>query len=208
MHESNGRRSDVEVIAASYDLWAPVYIERFAAASKADVEDRDLIRTWAAALQGPVLDAGCGPGHWSAFLRSLGVSVEGVDATPGFIAHARRTHPGIDFRLADLRDLELAEHSLGGVLAWFSLIHADPTEVPDLLGAFARALRPGGRLLLGFFSGPRLEPFDHRVVTAWAWPAADMIRAAETAGLEVLDRHERAAPNGRVNAAVVAERPR
>jgi SAM-dependent methyltransferase len=194
-------------VSAAYDAASSRYIERFASADLADVEDRDLISTWARAVSGPVLDAGCGPGHWSAHLRSLGLTVEGVDATPEFVAHARRAHPEIPFRVGDLRTTVLEPGSLGGVLAWFSLIHADPTEVPEVLASFARALAPGGSVLLGFFSGPRLHPFDHRVVTAWAWPTEELAAAVESVGLEVVRTQERVAQNGRINASLLARRP-
>ncbi len=47
-----------------------------------------------------------------------------------------------------------ASDSIGGVLAWYSLIHHEPSTIQRALGEFARVLRPGGGLLLGFFVGP------------------------------------------------------
>jgi SAM-dependent methyltransferase len=205
--ERDPGRTDLGTVTAAYGAAASLYIERFASADRADAEDRERIRDWAAEVRGPVLDAGCGPGHWSAFLHELGAEVEGVDATPEFVAHATRTWPGVDFRLGDLRRLDLPEGGLGGVLAWYSVIHAEPEEVPDVLAGLARALRPGGSLLLGFFSGSRLQPFDHRVVTAWAWPVDRLVATVEAAGLTVRSTRDRAAPNGRRNASLVAERP-
>jgi SAM-dependent methyltransferase len=41
------------------------------------------------ALEGPVLDVGCGPGRLVAALRDRGVRVLGIDAAPSAIAHAR-----------------------------------------------------------------------------------------------------------------------
>jgi SAM-dependent methyltransferase len=199
--------ADLATVSLAYGRWATAYIDMFGSADRADSEDRELIAAWSRDLPGPVLDAGCGPGQWSAFLHSRGVTVEGVDATPEFVARAARTNPDIPFRVADLREIALADESLGGVLAWFSLIHADPRDVPAVLHAFARALAPGGSLLIGFFSGERLEPFDHRVVTGWTWPMSRMTEAAEGVGLDVVSTHERLAPNGRrKNAAILARR--
>ena len=207
MLEADAAGVDLGTVTAAYGAAAPLYIERIGAADLADAEDRELVRSWAAEVHGPVLDAGCGPGHWSAFLQALGVQVEGVDATPEFVEHARRAWPGVDFRIGDLRRLDLADRSLGGIFAWFSLIHTDPEEVPAVLSGFARALRPGGSLLLGFFSGDRLQRFDHRVVTAWHWPVERMATTVEAAGLVVGDRRDRPAPNGRRNASILARRP-
>jgi SAM-dependent methyltransferase len=205
--EQDAAPMDLGTVTSAYGAAASRYIERIGSADLADAEDRDLVRSWASDLHGPVLDAGCGPGHWSAFLHALGAEVRGVDATPEFVDHAARTWQGIDFRLGDLRRLDLADGALGGVLSWFSVIHTDPEEVPGVLAGFARALRPGGSLLLGFFSGDRLRPFDHRVVTAWAWPVARMTAAVEATGLTVLSTRDRTAPNGRRNASLLARRP-
>lgn len=205
--EPRPARVTLAAVREAYPSWAPTYIELFGAADRASAEDRDRIAGWAGTVHGPVLDAGCGPGHWSAFLRDLGLDVRGVDATPAFVEHAGRTRPDIPFQVADLRALELADASCGGVLAWFSLIHLDPEAVPDLLGAFARALRPGGGLLVGFLAGDRLHAFDHRVVTAWAWPVPAVVAAVEACGLRVLRSDEREQPTGRRTASLTALRP-
>jgi SAM-dependent methyltransferase len=200
--------ADLDAVRGAYGRWASVYIDLFGSADKASAEERAVIEDWSGDLTGPVLDAGCGPGHWSAFLHARGVQVEGVDATPAFVAHATRTYPEIPFRLGDLRDLRLPAGSLGGVLAWFSLIHLDPEEVPGVVRTFAAALRPGGTVLLGFFAGQELRPFGHRVVTAWTWPLDRMVGAVERAGLEVVRSAEHPQPSGRVFAEIVARRPR
>lgn len=200
--------SDIDVVQAAYGSWAAVYIERFGTADKASPEDRAVIAQWAGTVEGAVLDAGCGPGHWSAYLRDLGRRVEGIDATPSFVSHAARAYPDIPFRLGDLRTIDLAAGSLGGVLAWFSLIHLDPSEVPGVLQRFATALRPGGTILVGFFSGETLQPFDHRVTTAWAWPPALLGESMERAGLETVGWNEHRQPSGRVFAELEARKPR
>ena len=203
---TESRTPALSEVESAYTTWSAAYIERFASADLADAEDRSLIGSWADGLRGPVLDAGCGPGHWSAFLHARGVEVEGVDATAAFVAHAARANPDIAFRVGDLRSLAMPEASLGGVLAWFSLIHTDPEEVPPVLRTFAAGLRQGGGLLLGYFADELLHRFDHRVVTAWAWPTAELVRAVEHAGFEVTHTEQRPTPNGRTAAALVAHR--
>ncbi|MFD1721370.1 class I SAM-dependent methyltransferase [Amnibacterium endophyticum] len=197
---------DLAEVQRAYGRWTAAYVDLFDGAEKASAEDRAVIAGWAAGVRGRVLDAGCGPGHWSAFLRDRGVQVEGVDATEAFVAHAARAHPGVPFRQGDLRMLELPPASLGGVLAWFSLIHLDPAEVPAVLSRFADALVPGGALLIGFFAGPSLRTFDHRVVTAWAWPPEQLADAVRAAGFDALRTASRTQPNGRVVAELTARR--
>ena len=102
---------------------------------------------------GPVADVGCGPGHVTAYLREQGVDAFGIDLSPAMIDTARRDHPGLRFEVGSMTDLNLADASVAGLLAWWSLIHVPDDEVPTVLKHFWRALRPGGRLLLGFHVG-------------------------------------------------------
>lgn len=110
----------------------------------------DLVRV---AGGGPVADVGCGPGHVTAHLRGLGVDAFGIDLSPGMIEVARRAHPGARFEVGSMTDLDLADASVAGLLAFWSLIHVPDDAVPAVLGHFRRALRPGGPLLLGFHVG-------------------------------------------------------
>lgn len=52
--------------------------------------DQRLVAQWARDLQGAVIDAGCGPGHWTDFLKKRGVNVEGIDQVQAFIGQARK----------------------------------------------------------------------------------------------------------------------
>ncbi|SCG69677.1 class I SAM-dependent DNA methyltransferase [Micromonospora halophytica] len=102
---------------------------------------------------GPVGDAGCGPGRITAYLQGIGLDAFGVDLSPAMIDIARRDHPGLRFEVGSMTSLELADGSLTGLLAWFSLIHVPDDEVPTVFAEFFRVLRPGGILLLGFHAG-------------------------------------------------------
>ncbi|MEU5725870.1 class I SAM-dependent methyltransferase [Micromonospora sp. NPDC047738] len=110
----------------------------------------DLIHT---AGGGPVVDVGCGPGHITAHLHTLGIDAFGIDLSPGMVDVARRDHPGLRFEVGSMTDLRLADTSVAGLLACWSLIHVPDDAVPVALGHFRRALRPGGPLLLGFHVG-------------------------------------------------------
>ncbi|BCY10326.1 class I SAM-dependent methyltransferase [Actinoplanes sp. L3-i22] len=112
----------------------------------------DLVR---AAGDGPAADVGCGPGQVTARLRGLGVDAFGIDLSPGMIDVARRDHPGVRFAVGSMTDLPLADRSVAGVLAFWSLIHVPDETVPAVLGHFHRVLRPGGPILIGFHLGDR-----------------------------------------------------
>lgn len=93
----------------------------------------------------------CGPGHWSAFLRSHGADVEGVDLVPSFIEQARLRFPETTFRVGSFTELGADDGQLGGILAWYSLIHLRPGELQPTLGEFGRCISLGGSVLVGFF---------------------------------------------------------
>src|SRR4030081_2512090 len=99
---------------------------------------------------GSVADVGCGPGHVTAHLHELGIDAFGIDLSPVMIDVARRDHPGLRFEVGSMTDLDLADASVVGLLAWWSLIHVPNDAVPTVFGHFRRALRPGVPLLLGF----------------------------------------------------------
>jgi SAM-dependent methyltransferase len=66
---------------------------------------------------------------------------------------ARHDHPGARFEVGSMTELSLADASVAGLLAFWSLIHIPDAEIPVVLGQFRRVLRPGGLLLAGFHAG-------------------------------------------------------
>ncbi|PPG19914.1 hypothetical protein C5C74_05430 [Rathayibacter sp. AY1E8] len=125
---------------------------------------------------------------------------------PEFVALARARFPDVPFRLGSA--LELDVDGLGGVLAWYSLIHLPPAELRGAVAALAAHLGPGGSLLIGFFEGPRTEAFAHAVAPAWFHPLAEMRALAEQAGLEVTHSLRRSAPGVRDHGELIAVLPR
>ncbi|MEO3826070.1 methyltransferase domain-containing protein [Actinomadura sp. B10D3] len=102
---------------------------------------------------GPVADVGCGPGHTTALLRELGADAFGIDLSPAMIEIARREHPDARFDVGSMTDLDVADDSLAGVIAWWSLIYIPDEAVPGVLDQFLRVLRPDGVLAVGFHVG-------------------------------------------------------
>ena len=102
---------------------------------------------------GPVADVGCGPGYVTRHLNDLGVDAFGIDLSPEMIAIARRDHPDLRFEVGTMTALDLADNSVSGVLAFWSVIHVPDDEVPGVFEQFRRVLRPGGPVLVGFHVG-------------------------------------------------------
>lgn len=148
--------------------------------------------------RGPVADLGCGPGHLTAHLRSLGLDAFGVDVSPAMVSLARSALPELRFEVGSMAALDLPDDSLAGILSWYSLIHTPPAEVPGYFAEFTRTLASGGHVLLGFFEsgdGPVSE-FDHKVTTAYRWPLDELMALAAGAGLVEVGRMFREAVEG------------
>jgi SAM-dependent methyltransferase len=180
--------SDVE---ASYSHRAAEYTDNLGSMTAFHPSDVQLVTTWADQIDGPLLDAGCGPGHWTGYLAERGSDARGVDQVPSFIDHARKTYPQVPFEVGSIDALTDASGSIGRVLAWYSLIHHEPGTIHRPLAEFARVLRPGGGLLLGFFIGPVVEAFDHAIVTAYRWSPEALSEELGRAGFEVIETHTR-----------------
>lgn len=136
-------------IQTSYDTVATSYSQRVQDAADGENLALDLLVT----AGGPVLDAGCGPGRVARRLHEPGVNVMGVDLSPGMIEVAEGAHPGIDFRVGSITQLELPDATFAGVICWWSIIHLPRSVVPQAIAEFHRVLAPGGGLLLGFHLG-------------------------------------------------------
>lgn len=102
---------------------------------------------------GRVLDAGCGTGRMTAWLASVGIVADGVDLSPGMIEVARRTYPDLSFDVGSMTALDLPDECVSGILAWYSIIHTSPADLPAVVAELARVLAPGGHLLLGWHAG-------------------------------------------------------
>lgn len=132
------------------------------------------------------------------------MAAEGIDLVPRLIDLARAEFPDVSYRVASMHDLDEPDNTFGGVLAWYSLIHAEPDHVASALRELARILRPGGSLLVGFFDGDELEVFPHAVTPAYRWPRAAMRELLESLGYEVVATDARTDPGQRPHAAIEA----
>jgi SAM-dependent methyltransferase len=137
----------------SYDTVASSYADIVRDAVTTQPYLRAALALFAEQADGPVVDVGCGPGHFTAHLASLGLDVSGIDLSPSMIELARGSHPGVRFEVGSMTDLPLPDASVTGVLAFWSLIHVPDDAVPGVLGHFHRVLRPGGRVVLGYHVG-------------------------------------------------------
>lgn len=139
--------------------------------------------------QGWVLDLGCGSGQPIAgYLIRQERRVTGVDAAPGLIDLCRARFPDQDWRVADMRGLDLGR-AFDGVIAWHSAFHLTPADQRGLFSVHARHVAPGGVLM--FTSGStadesvgewRGEPLYHASLSPEAYRAA-----LDEAGFDLID---------------------
>ncbi len=99
-----------------------------------------------------VLDVPCGAGRTSLALAKLGVEVTGVDLRAKFVNRAKRRfrREGLSgrFLVGDMRELD-HDGEFHAVVSWYSSFgYFSDAENLDVLRRLARAVRPGGRLLI------------------------------------------------------------
>ena len=94
-----------------------------------------------------ILDIGSGTGHLTAEIAGSGAQVLGIDRSPSMTAQARANFPDLRFETLDVFDLPFHQEFDGlfsnAVLHWVK-----PPE--SAIAAMARALKPGGRIVLEF----------------------------------------------------------
>lgn len=144
----------MQIVAAnpSHSTW---YIERFRqmAAAGNDLDGEARMIDAMVPRGSRILDAGSGPGRVGGRLHQLGHRVVGVDVDPALIAAAEQDHPGPEWVVADLAELDLGRTfdaivCAGNVMGFL----ADSTRVLVLEG-FARHLAADGRAVIGFGAG-------------------------------------------------------
>ncbi len=121
---------------------------------------------------GRILVIGCGAGHECFALAREGWEVLGIDFSPAMIACAEAARPDgelpVEFRVADVRDVELADGSLDGVLFTYDVYSFLPgrRERIAVLARLKRMLRPGSGL---FVSGRRCDSTYRRMILTLQW---------------------------------------
>lgn len=192
----------------SYDRVARRYASEIGDELGGKPLDRAMLNAFAELTSGgPVLDAGCGPGHATDYLAHRGVAAVGLDLSPAMCAvaqHAAAQHAaGPPFAAAEMTALPVRARSLAGVLCLYAVIHLDAPQRAGAYAEFARVLRPGGHALIAFHtSDADVHTGESKTLTEWWGHSVDLTfryldPAAETAalaraGLELVAQLDRA----------------
>lgn len=150
------------------------YVQRFRsmAAAGADLAGEARLVDAMVARKSRILDAGCGTGRVGAFLAAAGHEVVGVDIDPVLIAAARQDHPGPQWIVGDLAELDLPAQGIteafdAVVCAGNVMTFLAPGTRREVLRRLRNHLRGDGRAAIGFGAG-RGYDFDDFLADARA----------------------------------------
>lgn len=138
---------------------------------------------------GHILDVGCGSGDpIASYLSDQGRKITGVDAAAAMVALARKKDPKGDWRLMDMRVLDLG-FTFDGVIAWNSFFHLTRPDQRIVLALLVKHLKPRAPLMLttgtgdgevtGYVAG---QPVYHASLTSETYRAI-----LDELGCEVID---------------------
>ena len=167
-----------------------------------------------------VLDLACGSGEHAARLAKRGLEVVGVDIAPSLVAHCqeRAEQEGAataHFQQGDMRELDY-DGAFDAVLLLsgsFGFYHDETNE--DVLARMARALRPGGQVLIDVFDPTRMVVRPPRrswsqygggygLRTVW-WEPESCTYASEFLFIDAEGRLNRSAEQERIRVYTVPE---
>jgi SAM-dependent methyltransferase len=181
-------------IRAAYDIACEAYARKFINELDDKPFDRELLKRFSSLVGTgkPVLDIGCGPGHTTAYLTSLGLMATGVDLSPRMIEKASKSFPQSCFVVGDFFALPNESSSIAGILAFYCIVHLTPDQLLPAFSEMFRVLSGGGVLLLSFHVGSeivRAENFlDTNAVLDFTFFEPQHVRAAlATVGFEAID---------------------
>ncbi len=108
-----------------------------------------------------VLDAGCGGGTKSRYLRRRGLKVVGIDFAPKMIDIARRETPDAEFIEADLNDIDKLDCDFDGIFMQAVLLHIPRNNAAEVLRKAVSRLKNRGYFYVAVkekkFDGPSEE---------------------------------------------------
>jgi len=185
-------------VGESYDSAAHADAEHIAGELAHKPLDRHLLNRFIEAIRnrGLIADIGCGPGHVTKYLRDRGAQAFGIDISAGMIDCAAGLYPGLDFRVGDMRRLDLTSASLAGVVLFYAIVHSTSDQLAGIMSEARRVLTTGGLAVVTFHIGDDVVHRDdlfgapvnldfhfHRVAT--------VVDALRSAHFDVIEQSER-----------------
>jgi SAM-dependent methyltransferase len=102
-----------------------------------------------------LLEVGAGPGHYGRYFADQGLTVTCTDLSPEMVRLCRQK--GLAAHEMDFLHLDFAAASFDAVFALNCLLHVPSADLPRVLEAIRRLLRPGGLFYMGVYGGRVFE---------------------------------------------------
>src|SRR5260370_39939126 len=151
---------NLDKVERSYDALAEEYAKRISSELDHRPRERELLQRFAARCRdrGMICDLGCGPGHVARYIQEFNPSVIGLDLSLQSVIEARQRNPEIPFVQGDMLALPFASGRLGGIVAFYAIIHFDGPQVDQPFAEMCRALAKWRLFRLG------LHPWCQKVL--------------------------------------------
>jgi ubiquinone/menaquinone biosynthesis C-methylase UbiE len=95
-----------------------------------------------------VLDLGCGTGHFSSYIHTLGYQVTGLDPSTKMLEYARQNFPHITFVEGYSNTLPFEDNMFDLIISIEVLRYLDSKIVLESYKDIYRTLKPGGRIFI------------------------------------------------------------
>jgi len=138
-----------------YDTIAKEYADAFSDEHKQKPKDQAILRRFSIEIgdKKPIWDFACGPGQTTKYLKDLGIVISGLDLSEKILEQAKTIHPEIHFQKGNILALDFDDNSIGGVVAFYAIVHFTEDQVETAFREVFRVLQPGGLFLFTYHIG-------------------------------------------------------
>jgi SAM-dependent methyltransferase len=137
-----------------------------------------------------LLEVGAGTGYDSVFFQNNGLEVIATDLSPAMVARCRQK--GLDARVMDFMHLDFPDEYFDAVYALNCILHVPNVDLPIVLEAFRRIIRPGGLFYMGVYGGKSIEGIfkeDKFLPRFFSWRTDEDIKEFATRSFDIVDFH-------------------
>jgi len=86
--------------------------------------------------------------------------VFGVDISGAMVSVAKHLNPHLEFRVDDMRRLNMPDATLAGAVLFYSIVHFEAIELRPIFVETRRVMAPGGVALVAFHVGEHVVHVD------------------------------------------------
>ncbi len=155
-------RQELNKIERMYDTVAKEYSETFSGEHENKPKDQEILHRFSQEIvdRKPIWDFCCGPGQTTKYLKDLGIEISGLDLSAKILEQARTIHSEITFRKGNILDLDFDEGSIGGIVAFYAIVHFTKEQVEIAFHEVFRVLQAGGLFLFTYHIGEETIHLD------------------------------------------------